>query len=275
LYGSIAVGQTVSRPAVGVLNPKYDFWRSPATDDGQASTAELHVPANFFGAGSDAIDQVVELIGEPFGRGAGPHKPAGADTTIYRNRDPQFPPGGYPKTAAPVTIRVFALSMVGTAPITVTYGGQNPELWGLQVGLSDSAPQPGGILTATMDYDNGGTFSSFLPVLPKYTFTRWSDGTERTLDAGAYGLASINLESNDTPWVYALRDASGSVEPNKFHPGVVEYFNGIYWQYQLWRIRELRALDEHNAELCLDCEDPWLTPHLEEIEGQIEHVGVE
>ena len=85
------------------------------------------------------------------------------------------------------------------APITVTYdGGQRPELWDVDVGLSPS-PQPVGSMTITHDTGGnvGGTFNSFLPVLPRLTFTRVSDGAVRVLD-----LPTLDLRARVVPWTH-------------------------------------------------------------------------
>jgi hypothetical protein len=200
-----------SDPYVLPVNGKYDYWVTPEG----LSMSQVDIPADFFGRGSDAWSGVIGLTGDPFGPGAGAHKPEDADTTMRRNRDPRTRNIGATDT---VTLRIHALSLRSESPITVSYnGGAYTELWDVHVSLSDAAPQPAGTLTATKTHANGGTFDSTFSVIPKFRFTRVGDGAEETLDTGdpTYGLPPSGMSTTGVPWV----DNLSGTPSGGFNPG--------------------------------------------------------
>ena len=125
--------------------------------------------------------------------------------TIVRRNSSAFLPG--PGSSVTVPIEIVALSLVSAQPITVTYdGGQRPEQWNVRVALSSSTPQQTGqmvVRASDCGPQQGGTFSSQLPVLPRITFTRQSDGLLRTLDFGLYGIPPIEFNSEEGHWFSA------------------------------------------------------------------------
>jgi hypothetical protein len=83
-----------------------------------------------------------------------------------------------------IAVQMLALRLVAVEPIEVTYGGLDPELWDLEVALSSLGDQPVGEMVITLEYDNGGTYSSYLPVETRLVFTRQSDLVQAIMDPG-------------------------------------------------------------------------------------------
>ena len=126
------------------------------------------VPAGFFGAGSDAFSGIVILVGVPLAPGSE------TDTIIQRHQTVSAPGGS---TALTMT----GLSLVGTAPITVTFNNGTPsQQWNVAVGLSAYKASTGSMKI------NATSFDSSLKVWPKFTFTRvGGGGGPLVLDTGA------------------------------------------------------------------------------------------
>ena len=165
------------------------------TLDASLDSSATQIPADFFDPGSDPYLDNLPLQGSPLGPGAT------TDTVVQRLASAKFP-GPPPKTGT-VQIEIVALSLTSSSPITVTYsGGQNSELWDVQVGLSPS-PQPVGFMTITQDTKGVGDFDLSLPVLLRLTFTRVSDGAIRVLD-----LPSLDLRATVVPWTSTTTTAN-------------------------------------------------------------------
>jgi len=126
------------------------------------------VPANFFGAGSNAYSGLVALEGVPLG-------PESQTDTIIERQSAVNEAGGS------TGIQMTALSLKGSNPITVTYSNAPSETWDVSVGLSQFKASGG---TMTINYS---TFDSTLKVWPRFTFTRESDGLTKVLDTGGSG----------------------------------------------------------------------------------------
>jgi hypothetical protein len=154
------------------------------------------IPADFFVPGSDPFDGVIALSGGPLGTTLCPNDDlTGIDTIVERLADAAVP---VVSNSDVVPIEIVALSLVSTAPITVTYnGGLNPEQWDVEVDLSQN-PQPQGQMTITRTHSNGGTFDTQLPVLPRFTFTHLTE--TRVLDFGLEFLPPVQLEGTGDPW---------------------------------------------------------------------------
>jgi hypothetical protein len=108
-----------------------------------------------------------------------------ADTLVELKQGASFQSG--PPQARMVRTQVRAISLVGAEPITVTYGGTNPELWDVRV-CQSHAPVPLGFTDGFMTLTNGcataGTFVHTMLVFPKFIFTRQRDGRTVVLDQG-------------------------------------------------------------------------------------------
>ena len=187
----------------------YSVGRDVSQQEQEISLLNLNstpIPANFFGPGSDPFDGVIQLGGGD---------PVGTDTIIRRNTGFSFP-GGLPSTAPIVPIEFVSLNLVSCSPITITYGGHNPESWNVSVGLSPSLPSYGQ-MTATKTYANGGTFTSVLYVQPYLTFTKMGDpGTIRILDPGPWNLSTTDPHS----WQDTSPKPNPPCEGNGFYPGI-------------------------------------------------------
>ncbi len=187
---------TVLLPSVAVADDVLagiDLWTTPP---GGTTHTALALPPDFFDPGSDPFFDRPVLGGVPLPPLGGP--PIFPADTVVRRLDDAILPG--PGSEDTVPIEILALSLVSVQPITVTYdGGQNPELWDVEVCLSDQ-PQALGTITIRKDYDAGGTFDAQLPVRPKLVFVRQNDLQVRVLDPGPAG--QIDFEVLDQRWVH-------------------------------------------------------------------------
>jgi len=183
------------------------------------------IPMDFFGSGSDLFTSSVCLRGVPLGI----EEYGDADTLISRDADPfdrcDLPSG----TSSTVNIEIVALSLEGVNPITVTYGGSNPETWDVTVDISPSGLLPGtppSTLTAIKTHCNGGTYTSVLYVQPRFTFKKVSDPTQvRVLDTFDTETPPVELTQSDPhPWVSDIDpDFGASVDLcSDFHAQISE-----------------------------------------------------
>ncbi|MBX3394745.1 MAG: S8 family serine peptidase [Phycisphaerae bacterium] len=184
-----------------------DCWVTPCGGSNY-SFADLPLPNNFFGPGSDPFTGTVILGGQPSG-------PFGTDTLIQRQGDLCFQQP--PPSSATVPIQLVALSLQSCQPITVTYnGGQNPEQWNVLVQLSP-IPAPPGSLTATMLTPTGGTFDSVIFVQPLFAFSRVGPPATVNFDTGAQGIPPMQIGSSGAPWT--LNPISGPTCSGGWAPG--------------------------------------------------------
>jgi hypothetical protein len=168
----------------------------------------MPLPPGFFDPGSDPFTGVVRFGGEYLGPTTGD-----ADTIISRLAPAMLGPA-FPDMAM-VPIEIVALHLVSIEPITVSYGGANPEPWDITVGLQQV--QAPGQMEITQESAQGGHFNTLnLPVNVVLTFTRLSDGATRTQNMGVPAF-----QSNGSPW------RAGCVPPalvisttNVFCPGL-------------------------------------------------------
>lgn len=157
-----------------------DLWFTPDNGTSWVSFEPTPIPAGFFDPGSDPFDAFVPVKGAPLST-TPPGAFGTADTIVRRTAPAALACPG----SAMVPIEIVALHLVSATPVTVTYnGGATSELWNLRICLSDS-PQSGGMMTINQQCAGGGTYDSTLFVTPKFTFTRVSDLTVRTLDAAS------------------------------------------------------------------------------------------
>lgn len=166
------------------------------------------IPPGFFGPGSEPFFGDVCFIGEPLG--PTPFGEYGlADTLVLRSNDP-FDRCDLPSPdQRTVDIEIVALSLRSIQPIQVQVQNQ-PTLWDVQVDLSD-IPSPPGQIHAVKTHCNGGTYSSILPVRPRFTFIKVGgapfppNGSTQVLDTGLEGIPEvIFFQDANTPWVNDL-----------------------------------------------------------------------
>lgn len=126
------------------------------------------IPQDFFGQGSNAYNQLVQLVGVPLNPGSN------VDTVITRNQT-VFQAGGS------TSLTMTGLSLRAITPLTITfYNGTAPQQWNMTVGLSSYKASTGSMTI------NLNTFDSTLKVWPKFTFTRADGpGGPIVLDTGA------------------------------------------------------------------------------------------
>jgi hypothetical protein len=183
------------------------LWTTPGTGATFVHFADLPIPADFFFPGSDPFKGWILLRGQPLAT-----EPPGAlgpaDTVVERLEDAYLPTRPSEDT---VEIRVRALNLVSVEPITVTAGGgQNPELWDVQVCLSQ-LPQPTGTMTIYKYCVDGGWYEAMLPVLPKLIFTRISDLEQRVLDFGLDARPPLDFAITDAKWVHQPDPELGAI----------------------------------------------------------------
>ena len=148
------------------------------------------IPADFFGAGSNAFSGLVALQGVPLGPGSN------VDTVIQRHQTVSAPGGS---TALTMT----GLSLISSSPLTITFNNGTPsQQWNMAVGLSDYKASTGSMKI------NFSTFDSTLKVWPKFTFTRvGGGGGPLVLDTGAPTGPGLTASSA------AVRGDSVVIEP--------------------------------------------------------------
>jgi len=178
--------------------------------DPTTTVANVQLPAGFFGPGSDPFNGDVMFAGEPL-QTFGGHDVGDASTVVQRAEPAE------PMPTDTVPIEIVALSLISVEPITVTYGGANPEDWDVQVGLSSSGPSEGQVVI-TQTSPQGGTFEAQLQVVPLFTFTRLSDGSTRTLDGAELPPGGFNLTAGGVPW------RAGCILPALAVPGLNDGF---------------------------------------------------
>jgi hypothetical protein len=187
------------------------------------------IPSGFFSPGSQPFFGQVCYAGEPLGA-----TPFGdfnvADTLVRRPAgDPFGSRCAIPGYEIDIPIEIVALNLVSLQPITVQYPPPRPpEQWNVRLGLSDFMPQqPQGLMTVRKTHCNGGTWTSFLPVRAKFTFTQVGNPANvHVLDTGdpQWGFPVDVLQvmaAENAPWVSDL-DPNLQLEgcPTNFHPGI-------------------------------------------------------
>jgi hypothetical protein len=186
------------------VSPGIDLWWTPNNGTTSVDFSATPIPADFFDPGSDPFIGTIALKGKPLT--TVPPGVLGLTDTIVQRLEPALLTTCPGETTIP--IEIVALSLVSSSPIVVTYsGGGSPELWNVDVCLSDS-PQAEGSMTLRHECPEGGTFDSTLPVLPKFIFTRQSDLAVRTLDLGP-SLGFATLETTGAPWVHVADPGFG------------------------------------------------------------------
>jgi hypothetical protein len=173
-----------------------DLWYTPPGSTSQ-NFQGTPIPVGFFDPGSDPFTDIVDFQGVPL-----PSSPSlgATDTIVQRLADAPMP--DCPSDLVTVPIEIVALSLTSTQPITVTYnGGQNPELWDVDVHLSSTTPQQQGTMDIEQRCGAGGIYTAQLPVLWEATFTRIGDGQVRVFDIGLQSFGPTNFDVSGE-WVY-------------------------------------------------------------------------
>jgi hypothetical protein len=128
----------------------------------------IPLPADFFGPGSDPFDAPLQFSGAPLDATEDLQATSAIVERLETAVLPSIP------SSDTVSIIIRALHLVDT--IIVTYnGGQDPEEWLVEVCLSQVNQQDTGTMTISSECAEGGTFTSELPVDPRFTFTLLSN----------------------------------------------------------------------------------------------------
>jgi hypothetical protein len=197
--------------SVSATPPGFDLFETdPQSTQFVFQSPDTAIPAGFFGPGSDPFTGQVHFGGVPLetfeGKGVGD-----ADTIVHRLSPAESVP------AAIVPIELVQLSLQSIEPITITYnGGQKAEQWNVSANPSPSRPSRGAIII-----HQGGTFDSQLQVIPLLTFTRLSDGSQRSLDMAPLPFESLDkliFQQHNAPW------QPGCVLPALAVPGLNDSF---------------------------------------------------
>jgi hypothetical protein len=127
-------------------------------------------------------------------------------------------------SVAQTPIELIELSLVSCQPVTVMIDGQ-PDLWDVQLDLSDDPTPLIGSLQANRDHPNGGTFGAQFPVQVKFTFTQIAPPNNTViLDTGLAKLPPFVLSTvGEAPWVSDVTVAGTTfVCGTGFAPGIEE-----------------------------------------------------
>jgi hypothetical protein len=143
-------------------------------------------------------DPLIQLKGVPLKESSACEgaKLGKVDTIIRRRQDTSGLADGGPPVQ--VQIEIVELHLQSVQPFQVNCGGQD-QLWMLDVTVNPTA-QPIGFMQIQKTHPNGGTFDSFLPVVPFLTFSRVDD-CPPTIVCQATGPI-INFNAVNAPWVH-------------------------------------------------------------------------
>ena len=185
-------------PAGAQTAPQFSLFQTDPSQNVFHFVGRSAIPAGFFAPDSQTFEGAANFGGDPLVKFQG-QDVGNADTIVERTADAAPGPSGAPGDAAPIELR--ALSLVSIAPIEVRTTTA-VQLWDVRATLSPSRPSTGSV-RLTQTEANGGTLDSQITVYPVFTFTRLSDGAQRTLDVGALPdeqRPDDPVVGTDTPW---------------------------------------------------------------------------
>lgn len=198
--------QTAPTACLAVSNPGQFAVHLPAGDDGWntpgggTTTVDLSgfPVAGAFGPGTTFPVPVVSLIGKPLNLADGSGTLGPIDTIVSRLCPAWLNVG----TSFRVALELLALSVRSEAPVEVVDSNGDSSFWDLEICDTDLRNnQPKGSMTIQMTAPDGGTFSSSIPVLPKFIFTATDgSGQQVIVDCGAGLCNPVTLSSVGTPW---------------------------------------------------------------------------
>ncbi len=229
-WGTVPVAVVGGDPPGPFVSDFVATWlvpNQPEANSIQAGAPDVpSIPADFFGPGSDPFVGLVPFEGNPLDPGI----TGDASVEIRRLGDPVLP-ADPPGAMGTIPIEIVALELRSIEPITVTFnGGQNPELWDLDITLSNADLPAQGILTATKTHDNGGTFTADFFVQPVYIFTKVADpGQMLIIDTFQRGLPPNHLVIAAADFVHEVSPDLDIILPlglSEWVPGVKETVHG-------------------------------------------------
>lgn len=142
------------------------------------------IPAGFFGPGSEPFGGTIICGGENIDA---------ADTIIERKSDIIL---SSPPSSDTIPIELIQLNLISCQPIVVQNNDGSQQQWDVRIDLSPTAPPPGQ-MTIRRAHENGGTFDSQLPVLPRFIFTTVAGGDNVELDPGNV----FEFSAHDVSWL--------------------------------------------------------------------------
>ena len=181
----------------------FDAWTTPPpSKDAETFDVETFIdfaasplPVGFFGSSSgvpsDLFTERVQLQGAPL---LSSPSLGSIDTVVMRTGEADLSAGVGANDI--VDIEVQALHLVSVDPLTVTYGGQPPKQFDLEVGLAPGVQQKGS-MSITLTSVDGGIFSSGLPVIPRLLFTDVAQPGAQPLSVD---LSATLLQSSGSIW---------------------------------------------------------------------------
>jgi hypothetical protein len=217
-----------------------DLFHTPGLDGAPTPTyddlAGDPLPSDFFGPGSDPFDGVIYMKGGGlFGSGIPPF----TDTIVERLEDAYLPADGTEDT---VDTQIVALDLVSTMPIMVSFQGfTQPAYYDVEVCLSSTQPQLPGHMTIRREHANGGTFDSYLPVVPKLNFTLLSGPPPAVPFASLDPATQLEFFVTNGCWSYydpgygIYTSTGGTVDhdcdgvDDAFYPSTTNFFPGVCW----------------------------------------------
>ncbi len=199
---AMTLGALAAVPSRGDdITPGIDLFVTPAG----ATSVNLEnnpTPPDLFGPGSEEFDGMIPLQGEPL-------TPLGdqifPSDTIVERRDVATL-SCEPPIDDTIEIELVALNLVSTDPITVMFGGGSEEEWDVRICVSESGPSEGTMMIRH-ECMEGGTFDSWLEVVPRYVFTRVSDGMQTVWDPGFVKT----LHTTGADWVHVADSSIGAL----------------------------------------------------------------
>lgn len=152
---------------------------------------DVNIPADFFEPGSQPFDGTIPLVGQYLNT-AGAFELGKTDTTIFRIESVVVPPA---PSEVNIPVEFSRLSLVSSAPITVTFG-ESPTYWDVSMTVDDeNSPSENGMLELYRTNSQGGHCDMYTPVIPKLTFSRCSE--TRSLVLGEILLEGVGGDWQD------------------------------------------------------------------------------
>jgi hypothetical protein len=146
----------------------------------------------------DLTGTVINVQGAPMGASTNIRGPA--DTAIFRYRSAHLLPG---ESRGPFAIDLWGLSLESSQPFTVTRGGGAiVEQWNLHLCLADGTIGAGeasynrGACSVASLGGNLGTLDFSASFYPKFIMTRVGAPCTVTIDAGALGLSTLDIQGS-------------------------------------------------------------------------------
>lgn len=196
IAGQGALGQETPIPPGLSL---FETWQDATTFRFAGAFA---LPAGFFAPDSEKFQGRVDFAGVPLRKFSG-QDVGSADTVLSRLAESVFSRNDPRPPSARVDIELLRLSLATAKPIAVRVGAGSQN-WNVKVELSRYARSTGALRLLRTN-NQGGSVDAEIRLVPRFTFTRASDGATRFVDygqprGGSNSEQAILLEAKDVPW---------------------------------------------------------------------------